>query len=414
MNTKKLVVFGYGARGRIYSAFAQKYPEKFELVAIIENDPERVKQAKVIFENVPVYTDYRIFLADKVEADIVAIATQDDQHREHAIEMMGAGYDLLLEKPIANKKEDCEAIYKVSKQLGKKVIVCHVLRYSPFYSTLKRIIDDGKIGKVMSIHASENVGYYHYVHSYNRGPWRNKEQSSPMILAKCCHDMDILRYLVGEECIAVSSFGNLLYFNEENAPDGCSKYCSECKYEDCIYKAQKLYLDEKSRWCASYFAPIDASDEEILHLLKHSQYDKCVFKNDNNVVDHQVTVMQFKNGATACHTMSAFSKEIYRDIKILATRAEVVGVMEDNKIEIRHFGGKVETVDVDVSSADVGGHNGSDYFMMCSLYNELNGEPAEGITYLEASVESHLMCFAAEESRLNGSAAVKIKNMDIN
>lgn len=408
MSAKKLVVFGYGARGRIYAAFAQKYPEKFKLTAIIENDPSRVQQATQSFQNVPIYTDYQAFLNDNIPADIVAIATQDNQHKEHAISMMNAGYDLLLEKPIANQKEDCEEIYAVSKKLNRNVIVCHVLRYSPFYSTLKRIIEGQKIGEVVSIHTSENVGYYHYAHSYIRGPWRNSKLSSPMILAKCCHDMDIIRYLMGEKCVAVSSFGSLLYFNSDNAPKGCGAYCSQCNYADCLFRAQKLYLMEKGRWCASYFSPIDASDEEVLEKLKLSQYDKCVFRNDNNVVDHQVTIMQFVSGKTACHTMTGFSKEIYRDIKIYATKAEIVGVMEDNRIEVRYFDGATETVNVDVSAADIGGHNGSDYFMMCSVYDALNGKKAEGITYLDASVESHRMCFAAEESRLHGGNAVAI------
>ena len=407
MKTKNLVVFGYGARGQIYATFAKMYPDKFNLVAVIENNPERIQKANEMHENVPVFNDYKTFLEKKIQADIVAVATQDEQHKEHAIAMMQAGYDLLLEKPVANNKEDCMAIYEASKEYNKKVIVCHVLRYSAFYSSLKKIIESGKIGEVVSIHTSENVGYFHQAHSFVRGPWKNSATSSPMILAKCCHDMDIIRCLIGEECISVNSYGDLMFFKEKNAPQGCAQYCSDCKVDNCIYKAQDIYLSN-GRMFVGYFNNGEITDENILRNLKHSPYDMCVFKAGNDVVDHQVVIMRFANGKTACHTMTAFSKDIYRDIKIYGTKAEIVGKMEDNCFEIRYFGGETEKVVVDISAATVGGHNGSDYFMMNDLFDILNNENAENVSYLDVSIESHLMSFAAEESRLNDGRTVNI------
>ena len=408
MERKKLVVFGLGARGTIYANFAKAYPEKFELVAIIENNPERLNYAKTAYPGACLFADYHDFLAENIAADILAVATQDEDHKEHAIAMMQAGYDLLLEKPIANKKEDCLEIYEASKRFERKVVVCHVLRYTPFYSTVKRIIDSGKLGEVITINASENVGYYHQAHSFVRGPWRNKAQSSPMILAKCCHDMDIIRYLMGEECVSVNSYGDLFYFNEAHAPEGATQYCSDCPHTDCIYKAQTIYLSERARGFSAYFTTKEKTDENVLSELKGSQYDKCVFKNDNDVVDHQVTIMQFAGGKTACHTMTAFSDQIYRDLKVHGTKAELVGVVENNSIEIRYFGGETEKITVDISAANVGGHMGGDYFMMNSLYLALNGEVAEGITFLDVSIDSHLMSFAAEESRIHNGETWKI------
>ena len=241
MATKKLVVLGLGQRGNIYAKFAKTYPEKFELVAIIENSPARYEYAKTEYPNAKLFWDYKDFLKENLKADLVAVATQDNDHKEHSIALMQADYDLLLEKPIANNKEDCLAIYNASKTYGRKVIVCHVLRYTPFYSTVKKYIDSGKLGEIITIHASENVGYYHQAHSFVRGPWRNKAQSSPMILAKCCHDMDILRYLMGENCLSVNSYGGLSHFTSENAPAGSTEYCSACPLTDCIYKAQTIY-----------------------------------------------------------------------------------------------------------------------------------------------------------------------------
>ena len=409
METKKLVVFGLGNRGNIYATFAKMYPDKFDLVAIIENNPKRIELAEKNFGGVPLFKDYNDFLKAKISADIVAIATQDEQHIEHAVAMMKGGYDLLLEKPIANTKEGCLEIYNCGKSCGRKAVVCHVLRYTPFYSTVKRIITSGKLGEIITINASENVGYYHQAHSFVRGPWRNKKQSSPMILAKCCHDMDILRYLMDEECKSVSSFGDLYYFNEKNAPEGATQYCSDCPIAGkCLYNAQKLYTNDDYLWTTNYFSNSDNPKEQILKDLKHTQYDKCVFKNDNDVVDHEVTIMQFNKGKTACHTMTAFSQKIYRDIKIHGTKAELVGNMEDNFIEIRYFTGEIEKVEVDTSGITVGAHMGGDYFMMNSLFKALNGEKVEGITYLDVSIESHLMSFAAEESRLNGGKPIEI------
>ena len=409
MKTKKIVIFGLGARGIIYANYASKNPEQFEIAAIIENNPKRIEMARATFPAVPVFDNYKDFLAENIDADIVAVATQDNDHKEHAVAMMEAGYDLLLEKPIANNVQDCMAIYEASKKYSKKVVVCHVLRYTPFYSTVKRIIDSGKLGEVITIHASENVGYYHQAHSFIRGPWRNKAESSPMILAKCCHDMDILRYLMGEECIAISSFGDLFYFNESHAPEGATQYCSDCPHTDCVYKAQTIYLSDFGRSFSSYYTTKEKTDENVIADLRGTRYDMCVFKSDNDVVDHQVTIMQFAKGKTACHTMTAFSKTIYRDLKIHGTKAELVGVVEDNSIEVRYFGGEVEKITVDISAANVGGHMGGDYFMMNSLYKALNGESAEGITYLDVSIDSHLMSFAAEESRLAGGAPQTIK-----
>ena len=408
MKCKKLVVFGLGQRGNIYATFAKRYPEKFNLVAIIENNKERIEYAKKEFVGVEVFESYQDFLEKKIVADIVAVATQDEAHKEHSIAMMQAGYDLLLEKPIANNKEDCIAIYKASQLYQKKVIVCHVLRYSPFYSSIKRQIDAGKLGEIITIHASENVGYYHQAHSFVRGPWRNTKESSPMILAKCCHDMDILRYLMGEKCESLSSYGNLFYFHKGNAPEGSTAFCSDCKVEKCPFNAQKIYTSEEGDFFANYFTTKEHTRENVLNDLRYTAYDRCVFGCDNDVVDHQVTAIQFANGKTASHSMTAFSQKIYRDIKIHGTKAELVGVMEDNSYEIRYFDGQVEKVDIDISVADVGGHNGSDYFMMNDLYKEMNGEKTEGITYLDISLESHLMSFAAEESRLNKGQAVKI------
>ena len=404
MKTKKLAIVGYGQRGNVYANYALENPNEFIVTAITDNDESRRELAKSK-HNSPVFSDYKDFLRAGIDADIVAIATQDKDHREHAIACMEHGYDLLLEKPIATSLEDCEAIYAMAIKLGRKVIVCHVLRYTPFYSKVKEIVDAGLLGDIVTMNTTECVGYWHQAHSFVRGPWHNAEESSPMILAKCSHDMDIIRYLIGKRCLRVSSFGSLTHFTKENAPEDSADYCSDCKYTDCVYKSQTIY--ERERPMRGYYTTNISDDGDWRDKLIHSPYDKCVYKCNNDVVDHQVCIFEFEDGVTVSHTMNAFSKEVYRDIKIHGTKAELVGNMEALYLELRPFGGEI--VRYDFSDANTSGtHGGGDVSMMHSLYLERNGKSAPGITYIDVSIDSHRMSFGAEKSRISGGMTIKI------
>ena len=390
----KIAILGYGKRGSIYARYAQNNSDKFKVVAVAEIDPVKREIAKVN-HNCPVFEDWRDMINSNLQADIIAIATQDVDHPVHAVACMQKGFDILLEKPIATTQEGCEKILSAAKEYNRKVIVCHVLRYTPFYTKVKQIIDSGELGDILAVYTSENVGYYHQAHSFVRGPWKNKEQSSPMILAKCCHDMDLLSWLIGKKCLKVASFGSLSYFKEENAPKDSANYCSDCKV-DCVYKAQELY--KKYRWMAGYFSQ-ETDWRKIKKELTHSEYDKCVFHAGNDVVDHQACIFSFEGGITASHTMDAFSDKIYRDIKIHGTKAELVGIMEQNFLEIRPFGAKAKRVKIDKSKI-AGGHGGGDEGIMEELYNTYNGLPTECITLIDNSIESHKMAFAAETARI--------------
>lgn len=391
----RIAILGYGKRGAIYANYASRHPEEFEVVAVAEIDPVKREIARAE-HNCPVFEDCKEMLASPLQADIVAVATQDQDHPEHAVACMEKGFDVLLEKPIATTAEGCQEILSASKKYGRKVIVCHVLRYTPFYSKVKEIMDSGVLGDVTAVYTSENVGFYHQAHSFVRGPWGNKETSSPMILAKCCHDMDLLYWLIGKKCERVASFGSLSYFKEENAPENSTRYCADCT-ADCIYKAQDLY--KKYRWMAGYFTT-DTEWRKVKKQLAHSQYDRCVFRCGNDVVDHQACVFLFEGGITASHTMDAFSRDIYRDIKVHGTKAELVGVMEKNFLEIRPFEGKVRRIAIDKTLA-TGGHGGGDDGLMNELYKSYNGLPTKHLTYLEESIESHKMAFAAETARVS-------------
>ena len=393
----KIAILGYGKRGAIYAWYAKNNPNKFKVVAVAEIDPIKREIASAN-HGCPVFENWKDMINSGLDADIIAVATQDADHPEHAVACMEKGFDILLEKPIATTEEGCERILSVAKKCGRKVIVCHVLRYTPFYTQIKQIIQSGELGDILAVYTSENVGYYHQAHSFVRGPWGNKEKSSPMILAKCCHDMDLLSWLIDKKCEKVASFGSLSYFKQENAPKNCANYCSDCSV-DCMYRAQDLY--KKYRWMAGYFSQ-EKDFRKIKKDLLHTQYDRCVFRSDNDVVDHQVCIFTFEGGITASHTMDAFSDKIYRDIKIHGTKAELFGIMEQNLLEIRPFGKKVKRITIDKGKT-ASGHGGGDDGIMNELYNAYNGLPTERITHIDSSMQSHKMAFAAEKARITES-----------
>lgn len=412
MRKIKMAILGYGQRGNIYGGYALAHPEKLTVSAVVETDEQRRNTARNDFPDAKVYADIEEFILESPKSDFVAVCTQDKQHKEQAIALMEAGYDLLLEKPIANSLEDCLAIYETSKRLQRKVIVCHVLRYTPFYRKVKEIVKSGVLGKITDVHACECVGYYHFAHSFVRGPWRNSKESSPVILAKCCHDMDIIRYMIGKKCLSVSSVGSLGFFRSENAPQNCTEYCSDCPIKNCLYKAQSLYVTPEYRWTANYFALGSDADNIVLEKLTKTKYDRCVFLCDNDVADHQETIMRFEGGITGSLTLTALSAENHREIRIYGSDAELYGDTATDEIIVKNFGGQAEKYRINLSKEVTGGHLGGDHYLMESVYKFFNGQSVEELSLLDVSIESHRMCFAAESSRKANGAVKFIDDND--
>ncbi len=307
----KVILIGAGSRGQTYTDLMKQTNGKFEVVGVAEPVEDRrnyIKETWNLSDDV-CFDDYKPLLDLPKFADIAVIATMDRMHIEPAMLAIGKKYNLLLEKPVAPTPEECLKIEKCAKENNVKVLVCHVLRYTDFYKKLKQMIDNGMVGEVMSIHATECVGNIHQSHSFVRGNWGNSNESSPMILQKSCHDMDILQWLIGKKCKNVQSFGSLTYFTEKNAPSGSPDYCIDgCPQGDsCPYNAVKLYLDDKDNsWfrCTSS-KKVHPTDDDIENVLKTTQYGKCVFKCNNNVVDHQVVNLEFDGGAVVSFNMCA-------------------------------------------------------------------------------------------------------------
>ena len=411
---KKLtaVVLGYGMRGQTYAKYAVQEPDKLEIVAVAEPIEARKETAKKMhnLDDSAIYNDWKEVAQLPKMADFAIIATQDDMHYEPALACIEKGYNILLEKPMAPTASECKRIAEAAEKKGVKVIVCHVLRFTQFYGMLKDIIDSDKIGEIMSVDAVECVGNTHQSHSFVRGNWRNSKESSPMILAKSCHDTDIIQWLIGKKCKKVQSFGSLSYFNASHRPDGAPDYCIQgCPEGDkCPYNAVKLYYDDKDNtWFRSVAANTldNPTDEVVKEAITCGPYGRCVFNCDNDVVDHQVVNMEFEGGCTVSFTMNAFN-EGGRRISIFGTKGELSGYIETGKINVFTFDDR-ETKEYDINNVGnsiTAGHGGGDTGIMVELLKYFGGEePSKSICGIETSYMNHLISFAAEESRVNGT-----------
>lgn len=397
------ILIGAGSRGmNAYASYALNHPNEIQFVAVAEPDiekREKFRKMHGIPEECCFLSWEEIFEKDQF-ADAVFICTQDRMHFGPAIKSLEKGYHILLEKPISDDINECIILEKCAKKNNRLVTVCHVLRYTEFFTTLKRLLDSSCIGKLVSIQHNENVAFWHQAHSFVRGNWRNSDESSPMILAKCCHDMDILLWLAGADCRYVSSFGSLTNFKKESAPEGAPTKCLDgCPAErDCPYHAAKIYLTEETNWPTSVICN-DMSIEARTKALMEGPYGRCVYHCDNNVVDHQVVNMEFKNDVTAAFTMCAFTNDCSRTIKLMGTNGEIRGAMEKDEIEIINFNtGTKQTIHLNKSPA---GHGGGDFGIMYDFVRLLQKDDMnESLTSIRESVLSHIIAFAAEKSRL--------------
>ena len=301
------------------------------------------------------------------------------------------------------------------------VVVCHVLRYTRFYAALKDLLDRGAVGKVETIDAVEHVAYWHHAHSFVRGNWRRSEETSPMILQKSCHDMDILRWLAGEPCLRVQSFGSLDYFKSDNAPAGAAPRCLDgcaCK-EECPYDAEKIYITDPRTgirgggkdWPCGVVAS-EPDEEKLRAALRTGPYGRCVFHCDNDVVDHQTVNLTFANNIHATFTMTAFTELCRRTVKVTGTLGEVEGDLKENKLLLHRFGMPEQVIDLGNAKSEFAGHGGGDMGLMDNLCALLSGGGTQGLTSIDASVESHVMALAAEASRLAGGETVTLADFE--
>lgn len=412
MKQIKLGLIGAGERGaNCYAPYALKYPSEVKFVCVAEPREERRNQfAKThAIPKEDCYTDWKDLLEKGYELDGIIIATQDQEHYAPAMAAIAKGYNLLLEKPMAETAEKTKAIVDAAEEKGTLLMVCHVLRHTPYFRAIKQAIDEGKIGDIQSIHHIENIGYFHFAHSYVRGNWRKAEETTPMIVAKCSHDTDIMNYLLdGRKCERLSSFGSLSHFKAENAPEGATERCEDCPHnKTCIYSAYNYLEDRKMHSALKDIIMRTDNNEEFLKCMLASPYGRCVYHCDNDVADHQAIIMEYEGGVTASWQASAFTKEIIRQTKIMGTKGEIEGCMEEDKFEIRDFAtGNITTVHVQTPKTN---HAGGDECIMETFTSALRNPGEENLMYsAKLSLQGHVMAFAAEESRVKGGSVIQL------
>lgn len=410
------VLIGAGQRSTIYASYSEKKPDALRIVGVVEPDAERRRLAAARFG----IAEDRCF--DTVEAlvsipriaDAAINGTMDELHVPTTIPLLEAGYDVLLEKPIGVTEEEVLELEGKAEQYGRTVMICHVLRYAPFYTAIYKRLAAGEIGDIVNIQTSEHVSYHHMAVSFIRGKWGSEAKcKSSMLMAKCCHDLDLLTWLNGSaRPVSVSSFGSLMQFRADKAPAGAGTRClSDCGIEEsCPYSARKNYIDQ-GRWgfyvWNNYHLGASPSLEEKLESLRtDNPYGRCVWHCDNDVVDHQSVIIEFDNGSTASHNMIGATAKPCRILHIIGTKGEIQGVMEDGHFIVRHFDpapGQGYTEEHVHLEASEDGHGGGDLRLAEDFVLTLRGDEASSSsTTLEKSISGHRIGFAAERSRLEG------------
>jgi len=399
----ELVMVGAGGRGyHAYGRYALDQPDEVRFVAVAEPDPvRRARFAQA--HGIPAERQFHSWheLVSRPALTPAAInATMDRTHHPSTLALLQAGYDLLLEKPMAVTPQECVELVRTAERYHRILQICHVLRYAPFFRTVYELVVSGRLGDMVSLEWNENLIYWHFAHSFVRGNWGNSHRSGPMILTKCCHDLDLLVWILGGPPQQVASFGSLTHFRPQRVgPDIPARCTDGCPIEaECPYFAPRVYIErDPGRWARDAVS-LDNSPAALRRALETGPYGRCVFRSDNDVVDHQVVLLRFGNGLTATLTMHGASHVEGRTLRIDGLRASLFGNEPRNELRLEeHQTGRTETIQ---PGAPGGGHGGGDVGIMRAFLDTLRGDGRPALTSAAEALDSHLLAFAAEEARV--------------
>lgn len=394
------IVLGAGNRGNTYSGYSLKFPQELKIIGVAEPiEFRRQRFAKKY--NIPTerhWTTWEHVMERPKLADVLIITTPDALHHGPALAGLDLGYDLLLEKAIGRNWTEVNDILYKTKKKQRIVGICHVLRYTNYFRNLLNVMDSGVLGQLLSIEHTEKISLRHYSHSYIRGNWRTSTEAAPMLLAKSCHDLDILRWLIGKPCKQVSSFGSQTLFVEKNAPSGSSKRCTNCKIEkECQWSAIKQYYQDKQG--LNHLAIESHDEESIYKALQEGPFGRCVWFSDNDTVDHQVVNMEFEDTITASFTLG-FSPFPGRRTRINGSLATIVGDLENGFAVTKLGSGESTQYNNEIPKEFDSGHGGGDYGLVHDFVRAVRSQdPTKLTSTIEESVESHLIGYLAEDSR---------------
>lgn len=403
MDKVKVAVIGAGVRGTYtYAPYILEYPNLCEIVAVVETKKGRrdlFSQKYNLKEEYIFESEEQFFASEKI-ADAVIIATSDDSHYNYAKLALEKGYHILLETPMANSLDGLVHLKELSHTYSDRILMtCHVLRHTEFFNKLKEIIDSRELGELSSIQYNENIGYLNFAHSYVRGNWRNSSDTSPLILSKSSHDMDILLYLTGSKFRKIASFGSLKHFNSDSFKLTMSENCYRCSEEEnCPYSCKKIYLENNS--VMNNAVHINPTKENLETILKEGPYGRCVYRSDNNVVDNMVSIIEFENNVSATFNLSAFTKECNRTIKLMFTHGEVGGSFNDNEIRIKKFGEDEDRL-LSLGKNDLSNNNANSNLIKSFINSVSQKNYISPNSNIKDSINSHVMAFAAEYSRVS-------------
>ena len=417
------VIVGAGHRSLTYASYARYRPDALKIVGVADPLEYRRRQVAELYGLGPdqLFETAEELAARPQMADAAINGTMDQDHVRTSLPLLNAGYDLLLEKPFAVNETETWQLLQAARGNASKVMICHVMRYTPFATAMRQRVAAGEIGEVISVQTVEHVSYHHMVVGYVRGKWNRKDVcGSPMLMAKCCHDLDFITWMKsGVAPVRVSSFGSNMQFRPEKAPEGAGTRCLvDCPIEgDCLYSARKHYIDHPERWSFYVWAGLEQIEnptiEDKIHSLKtDNPFGRCVWKCDNNVVDHQAVMIEFEDGCTATHNMIGGASKPQRSMHLVGTTGELQGVLHDSRFVIRHIDPRPgheyseEVVDVDVKGdmdGAFGGHGGGDVRLAADFVNFVRGDECSiACTNLEDSIRGHLIGFRADVAMEEG------------
>ena len=395
-----IVAIGAGNRTNKYLEYVKQHPDRVRLVGVVElNDIRRQSVAERFgLEPSQCYADYHDFFRNPVQTDAVMVCTPENMHFEPTMLAIEAGYHVLLEKPIAQTLEECQAIGEAARKKGVLVSVCHVLRYHPYFMKVKELVDSGELGHIISINHRTSVGVDRAAHGFVRGIWRSERLSNPMLMSKCCHDIDFLLWLTKTPCRKLTSFGSLRWFKAKNAPEGSAERCIDCGVEShCPFSAVDLYQVRRD-WIANFDVPEGKTIDDVIEdQLREGLYGRCVYHCDNDVVDHQIVSMEMESEVTVNFSMDIFTLKDCRETHISLTEGEIDG--DENRLRIRRFRGAEETVYDFSGLAHQPFHAGADLAIIADFIDAIRTGRRDLVTSIDRSVESHRICFEAERSR---------------
>ncbi|MCJ0741881.1 Gfo/Idh/MocA family protein [Pedobacter montanisoli] len=401
------ITIGAGNRGMVYGNYAAKFKEQIKIVGVAEPNTfrnDRYAKLHNIEDKNRFNTWEEVFKRPKF-ADAIIISTPDNLHYAPCMKALAMGYDILLEKPIAPTEKECRDILALAKKNKCIVAVCHVLRYAPYFVKMKELIAKGAVGEVVSVQHLEPIDHTHMAHSYVRGNWHNSKETTPIILAKSCHDLDIIKWVLNKPSKKISAMGDLKWFKKQNAPEGSTARCTDgCKIErECPYSAIKEYVDLNKR-TSVFDVPPGAKDRKafIGEKLKTTNYGRCVYRMENDQPDHYITNIQFADSVTASFSMEAFTSYGGRRTRVMGAMGDLVGDMTElvhtdfRTMKQTKFLPQAE----DVEEYKGSGHGGGDWLLVRDFVQAVaQKNPGLLTSTIDESIESHVMGFMAEESR---------------